>query len=176
MSSDNSPGYRAERFVAPAEQTFKLPDESSVASTEAEGVITVVKGDIKITFTPQERQIRVSPYGIVNDDRAVSDKILLISSASQLSQTDLWAALYALWLRRNEDDVAPAQLDSAIPNAAELHSYLVHSGLGWIPDASDRDVLLLSRPAFWQSAGSPLGLSWLQDPIPSTGHSASTLR
>lgn len=106
MSSTPAPvGYRAERFVAPIEQTFKLPDGSSVNSVDTEGVITVTNDNSAITFTPQDRVVRVSPYGIVNDDRAVSEAVLLISSTTPVTTRDLWVSVYALWLRRNEEDV-----------------------------------------------------------------------
>lgn len=106
MSSTTTPvGYRAERFVAPAEQIFKLPDGSSVNSVDTEGVITVTSDNSVITFAPQERVVRVSPYGIVNDDRVVSEAVLLISSTTPVTTRDLWVSVYALWLRRNEEDV-----------------------------------------------------------------------
>ncbi|KAF9031225.1 hypothetical protein BDZ89DRAFT_1101168 [Hymenopellis radicata] len=164
-------GYRAETFVAPAEQTFKLPDSSSVTSVDAEGTITVTWNESKVVFTPQERTVRVSPIGIVNENRAVSEKILLLSSPTPLTTTILWVTVYAIWLRKNEDDVAPVTIDDQISNASELNSYLLHTGLGFLPDRTDPKTFLLSRPAFWQAAGAPLGLSWLGDPIPSVTHS-----
>ncbi|KAK0448350.1 acyl-CoA N-acyltransferase [Desarmillaria tabescens] len=168
MSSTATPvGYRAEHFVAPAEQTFKLPDGSPVNSVDTEGVITVTSGNSVITFAPQERVVRVSPYGIVNDDRAVSEAVLLISSTTPVTTRDLWISVYALWLRKNEEDVVPVVIDETLSNANELQNYFTYTGLGHVPDASNPTTLLLSRPAFWQSAGAPLGLSWLRDPIPS---------
>lgn len=172
MSTQTPAGYRPETFVAPPEQTFKLPDGSSVKSVEANDVLTITKDDFVVTFTPQERLVRVSPYGIVNDDRAVSQKLLLVSSATEVSTETLWIAIYALWLRRNEDNIAPISLDPQLATLKDLRSYLIHSGLGFSPDPSQNDVILLSRPAFWQSAGAPLGLSWLRDPIPSIAHSS----
>ncbi|KAK0476425.1 acyl-CoA N-acyltransferase [Armillaria novae-zelandiae] len=155
MSSTTAPvGYRAERFVAPVEQTFKLPNGSSVNSVDTEGVITVTNDNSVIAFTPQDRVVRVSPYGIVNDDRAVSEAVLLISSTTSVTTRDLWVSVYVLWLRRNEEDVVPA-------------NYLTHTGLGYVPDTSNPTTLILSCPAFWQSAGAPHGLSWLRDPVPS---------
>lgn len=45
--------------------------------------------------------------------------------------------------------------------------YLVHTGLGFSPpDAKTPNQLLLDRAAFYQGAGAPLGLSWLQTPEP----------
>ncbi|KAG7452916.1 uncharacterized protein BT62DRAFT_34763 [Guyanagaster necrorhizus] len=168
MSSTATPaGYSAERFVAPAEQTFKLPDGSSVNSVDTEGVITITSGNSVVAFSPQERVVRVSPYGIVNEDRAVSEAVLLISSTTPVTARDLWVSIYALWLRRNEEDVAPVVIDETLFNGIELQNYLTHTGLGYVPDASDPTTLLLSRPAFWQSAGAPPGMSWLRDPIPS---------
>ncbi len=129
MSSTTTPvGYRAERFVAPAEQTFKLPDGSSVNSVDAEGVITVTGDNSVITFAPQERVVRVSPYGIVNDDRAVSEAALLISSTTPVTTRDLWVSVYALWLRRNEEDVVPVVIDEKLSNAGELQNYFTHTG------------------------------------------------
>ncbi|KAK0197491.1 acyl-CoA N-acyltransferase [Armillaria mellea] len=168
MSSTTTPvGYRAERFVAPAEQTFKLPDGSSVNSVDTERIITVTSNDSVITFAPQERVVRVSPYGIVNDDRAVSETVLLISSTTPVTTRNLWVSVYALWLRRNEEDVVPVVIDEKLSNASELQNYFTHTGLGYVPDASNPTTLLLSRAAFWQSAGAPHGLSWLRDPVPS---------
>ena len=164
--------YAPEPVEIPATLEFHLPDETAVsAALKDDGSITVtLRGEQKpvATFVALERTLRVSPHGIVNEDRAEQLPVLeLRPEVGELDTADIWASIYALWLRRAETDFLPLSL-SAAPNAL---SYLIQTGLAYVPpnDAAyvPTDVLLL-RASFWQGAGALPQLSWLRSPVPTT--------
>ena len=109
---------------------FRLPDETPVKSSQdaADGPIDIeLGGEALCSFVPQPRSLRTSPHGIVNPERAESAPILkfvLAHTRTTISKDDLWGALYGLWLRKAEDDVAPFELSDDIESAAELKDYL----------------------------------------------------
>ena len=109
---------------------FRLPDGTPVESSQAaaDGPIDIeLGGEALCSFVPQSRALRVSPHGIVNPERAEFApvlKFILTHNRVTLSRDDLWGALYGLWLRKAEDDVAPFELSDDIEDAAELRSYL----------------------------------------------------
>ncbi|KIY43684.1 hypothetical protein FISHEDRAFT_53213 [Fistulina hepatica ATCC 64428] len=170
-------GFRAEHFDPPREQVFVLPDTTPVLSIQdGDQLIVRIPSTAPspfVLFIKQERTLRISPHGIVNDDRAQHDNVLLVSApnaSAPISTADFWAALYALFIRHYEDDVVPIALDSTIPEVDDLQKYLTHTGLALCPPgAPDRLHLLLIRAAFWQGAGAPPERSWLRSPIPATG-------
>nr|Q52UT1.1 RecName: Full=Acyltransferase ato1; AltName: Full=Ferrichrome A biosynthesis cluster protein ato1 [Omphalotus olearius]AAX49354.1 putative acyltransferase [Omphalotus olearius] len=161
-------GYVREEFVAPPEHTFTLPDSTIVRSIEQDGTVEVFLAQSSAPiaiFSPHARTLRVSPHGIVNDDRAVSSPAPCFTTAEPaLSTEDAWAALYALWMRRTEKDVLPLVLDS---RTESLKPYLVQTGLAFSPpDAQSEFELLVVRAAFWQGAGAPVNRHWLQNMVP----------
>ncbi|KAJ3985382.1 putative acyltransferase [Lentinula detonsa] len=168
-------GYVHETFVAPSDHTFTLPDNITyVRSTEAEGLVQIYLRDLSAPFISLERHsrcLRTSPHGLVNDDRAVSSPAFLlkvVATGSEVSLSDVWATIYAFWIRRSEQDVVPLILDSdSLMNADEILAYLTSTGLAFYPpDAKTRFELLLVRASFWQGAGAPTDSHWLQSMIP----------
>jgi hypothetical protein len=82
---------------------------------------------LSASFVPQSRALRISPHGIVDAERAESAPILkftLAQNQTTISSDGLWAALYGLWLRKGEEDVAPFELSDDVEGAAELRDYL----------------------------------------------------
>ncbi|KAJ8078434.1 Accumulation of dyads protein 2 [Marasmius tenuissimus] len=168
-------GYVREEYVAPPDHTFTLPDHSSVKTTETDGVIEVVlPSSSVVVFEPSQRTLRTSPHGIVNDDRAVSSPAVVLKpkGPSELTIADVWAALYAFWIRRSQLEVHPLILaeSSSLKNVDEILTYLTHTGLALSPpDAQASYELLINRAAFWQGAGCPTHLHWLRTPVPFPG-------
>ncbi|KAI4528363.1 hypothetical protein K525DRAFT_184277 [Schizophyllum commune Loenen D] len=165
-------GFRPETFVAPPEQDFLLPDNTPVHVVADDNSIAISLAGAAtptIVFEKQERTLRTSPHGIVNDDRAEHAPVLLVKAPARatVARDDLWAALYALCIRRYEDDVIPAALDDSLENVDELLFYLTQTGLAFSPpDSTEPRDLLIIRAAFWQGAGAPVSRHWLRDPIP----------
>lgn len=177
VNANDPIGFRAEKFEIAVKQTFTLPDSKTVISStrEESGAVKVdLPGGFQLVFTPRTETARVSPYGIVNEDRAVRQPIQAVSTSSNLESltaTQLWIAIYALWIRNYEEDVIPVSGLSE-----DLTLYLTHSGLGFIPDhdsKTERHVLLI-RESFWQNAGAPLEFAFMRSPIPSVEHSILT--
>ena len=115
-------GFRPETFVAPPEQDFLLPDNTPVHVVADDNSIAISLAGAAtptIVFEKQERTLRTSPHGIGNDDRAEHAPVLLVKAPARatVARDDLWAALYALCIRRYEDDVIPAALDDSLENA-----------------------------------------------------------
>jgi hypothetical protein len=114
----------------PTVLTFRLPDDTPVKSSQdtADGPIDIeLGGEALCSFVPQSRALRISPHGIVDAERAESALILKFTLAQKqatISSDGLWAALYGLWLRKGEEDVAPFELSDDIEGAAELRGYL----------------------------------------------------
>ena len=110
--------------------TFCLPDDIPIKASQdaTDGPINIeLGGEPLCSFVPQSRVLRVSPHGIINQDRAESAPVLrliLVQNRTIISHDDLWGALYGLWLRKAEDDVMPFELPDDIEKAAELRSYL----------------------------------------------------
>jgi hypothetical protein len=110
--------------------TFRLPDDTPVKSSQdtADGPIDIaLDGEALCSFVPQSRALRISPHGIVDAERAESAPILkftLAQNQTTISSDGLWAALYGLWLRKGEEDVAPFELSDDVEGAAELRGYL----------------------------------------------------
>ena len=110
--------------------TFRLPDDTPAKSSQdaADGPINIeLAGKPLCSFVPQTRTLQISPHGVVNEDRAESAPVLrlvLAQNQTTISHDDLWGALYGLWLRKAEDDVAPFELSDDIEKAVELRSYL----------------------------------------------------
>ena len=110
--------------------TFRLPDDTPAKSSQdaADSPINIeLDGKLLCSFIPQSRALRVSPHGIVNEDRAESAPVLrlvLVQNRTTISNDDLWGALYGLWFRKAEDDLVPFELSGDIGNAIELRSYL----------------------------------------------------
>lgn len=127
--SQNQFGPTFEPEPIPDSLAFRLPNgKPTVASEAAPGSEITVDLDGKplCAFAPQGRNVRISPYGIVNDDRAQSAPVLrliLAEGRTSLSDDDIWAALYGLWLRKPEDDVLPFEL-AGVDNAASIWNYL----------------------------------------------------
>ena len=114
----------------PPALTFRLPDDTPINSSQdaADGPINIeLDGNPLCSFVPQSCTLQISPHGIVNQDRAESAPVLrlvLAQNRAIFSYDDLWGALYGLWLRKAEDDVAPFELLDDIEKAVELRSYL----------------------------------------------------
>lgn len=114
----------------PQKLSFRLPDGTPVTSEEASpgaAIAIELDGTPLGAFAPQERTLRVSPFGIVNDDRAQSAPVLRFVPAegrTSISNGDLWASLYGLWLRKPDDDVVPFELTESVENAVNLRNYL----------------------------------------------------
>ncbi|KAL0578433.1 Accumulation of dyads protein 2 [Marasmius crinis-equi] len=168
-------GYVREEYVAPADHTFTLPDQSSVRTTETEGVIEVVlPSSHTVIFESSQRSLRTSPHGIVNDDRVVSNPAVVFKpkEPSELTIADVWISLYAFWIRRSQLEVHPLILadSAALKNVDEILPYLTSTGLAFSPpDAQTPYELLIVRASFWQGAGAPTHLHWLCTPVPSPG-------
>lgn len=159
----------------PAEQTFTLADGVSVHVAQADdGSVTVaLAGSPLVAFERQDRKVRTSLFGVVNDDRAVHGPVLLLKSIANdqpatISTDDIWAAIYALWIRYKDEEVLPAALDNgSIKNVDEVRRYLIHTGLAFVaPDSENDQDLLLVRASLWQGAGAPLSRHWLRTLVP----------
>lgn len=158
----------------PAEQTFTLADGVSAHVVQSDnGSVTVsLSGAPLVLFERQDRKIRISLFGVVNDERAIHAPVLLLKSATGQSATisidDVWAALYALWIRYQTEEVLPLSLDSnSVANHDEIRRYLTHTGLAFdAPEDDGAHDLLLVRASLWQGAGAPLSRRWLRTPVP----------
>jgi hypothetical protein len=132
-------GLIFEPMPVPEELHFRLPDETPVLSKLVDGptssqdtatkvprtlpIAILVSGKPLLTFKQTERRLRVSPYGVVNDDRAVTDAVLSVqvdSASGTISTREFWAAIYGLWLRRTQDDVLPIELSGL----GDIYDYL----------------------------------------------------
>ncbi|RDB23738.1 putative lysine N-acyltransferase C17G9.06c [Hypsizygus marmoreus] len=91
-----------------------------------------------------------------------------------ISVADVWAGVYALFTLYRTNEHIPIRL-IAIPNADEVHQYLLQAGLGRLsrssktPELADKTIFL-SRAAFWQGAGTTgyHDRGWLPSSAPST--------
>ena len=179
----------------PLKETFTLPDLTPVQFDEDEQTHHI---KISLGLSPEEKQdnsharfprskeeleatlqpiIEFIPLGRkakashlqVKEDRATLTEVLEIkASAGHVSFKDLWSALYAFWIRRDEHERYPILIGSSFPNRIDIVRYFLHCGLGLrYPDAQSEFDIVLDRSAFWQGAGSPLSRSWLRAPEPS---------
>ena len=136
------------------------------------------------------RVAKTSVHGIVNEDRATRQHVWLlrIFDFGDL-QRSLFAAVYPcesdfllfdnceealhqlsaslpqVWIRHKRSDRLPVQLSEEHP---ELITMIMSNGLGFT-SPTDSDLILLDRNAFWQGAGVPRDLHWLQTAVPATG-------
>jgi hypothetical protein len=130
--SQNQFGPTFEPEAIPESLSFRLPNGTPVVTAEAApgSKITIdFDGKPLCAFALQDRSIRVSPYGIVNHDRAQSVPVLrliLAEGRTSLSNHDIWVALYGLWLRNPEEDVLPFEL-TGVDDAARIYNYLSES-------------------------------------------------
>ena len=137
--------------------TFRLPDDTTVKSSQgtADGPIDIeLDGEALCSFVPQSRALRISPHGIVNAERAESAPILKFTPAQNqtiISSDGLWVALYGLWLRKGEEDVAPFGLSDDVGGAAELRGYLgkLSDKISWLGEACDSISFVLSSSFYW---------------------------
>lgn len=157
----------------PSEQTFTLADGVSahVIQSENGSIAVSLSGTPLVSFERQDRTVRTSLFGVVNDERAVHAPVLLLKSTAGQSATisidDVWAAIYALWIRYQNEEVLPLSLHSdSIANADEIRRYLTHTGLAYEAPESEAGDLLLVRASLWQGAGAPLSRRWLRTPVP----------
>jgi hypothetical protein len=164
---------------APPEQSFFLPDDTKIRVSESDDKIDVyLSGKPVAVFERQSRKLPTSfPVGVVNDDRVAETAVLLLRATSQitLASQDLWAVLYALWIRRTTEDLVPISFDQdTLQNAEELKSYLILTGLGFAPKEQgvELDVLLV-RASFWQGAGTSPERHWLRSPVPNSAISTT---
>ncbi|QRW00158.1 GNAT family acetyltransferase [Ceratobasidium sp. AG-Ba] len=167
---DSTQPRPAEEAPIPAEQSFTLADGTSVhvAQSDDGSVAVTLSSTHLASLERQERTIRTSLYGVVNDDREIQAPILLLKlpQPANISIDDLWAAIYALWIRYQGEEVLPLALDSvSITNVDEVRRYLVHTGLAFDSPTSQGDLLLV-RAALWQGAGAPLSRHWLRALVP----------
>jgi N5-hydroxy-L-ornithine N5-transacylase len=171
-SAADSPGFQAANFDIPREQSFTLPDGKTWIKSiqNDESTLTISVGEnVKVSLHKQEKKLRTSPPGIVNDDRAEHAEIWLLknSAAGKLGAESLWSAIYDVWIRNYEKDVLPFTLcTETVSDASDLTTYLIHTGLAYTLEDGATELLLI-RATFWQSAGSPPSLAWLRSPVPS---------
>ncbi|KAG8678573.1 hypothetical protein FRC08_017661, partial [Ceratobasidium sp. 394] len=147
---DSAPPKPVQEEPIPAEQTFTLADGVSlhVVQSDDGSVVVALSSTPLVAFARQERTIRTSLFGVVNDDREVQAPVLLLKSAadkpSSVATDDLWAAIYALWIRYQNEEVLPLALDSdSITNIDEIRRYLTHTGLAFDSPTSKGDLLLV---------------------------------
>ncbi|CAE6503304.1 unnamed protein product [Rhizoctonia solani] len=172
---DSAPPKPDHEEHIPAEQTFILADGVSthVAQSDDGSVTVALSGSPLVLFERQDRKVRTSLFGVVNDDRAVHAPVLLLKSTANnlpatISIDNAWVALYALWIRYKDEEVLPLALDpESLKNVDEIRRYLVHTGLAFeAPGNDDKQDLLLVRASLWQGAGAPLSRHWLRTPVP----------
>ncbi|KAJ9480425.1 Aerobactin siderophore biosynthesis protein, partial [Pseudozyma hubeiensis] len=176
-------------FLARGEHTFTLPgrktlakvqvdvdaesDEQALDAVEASIVISLAQ-DGEANFAPVARWVKLdrlaktSLHGVVNEDRATYQhawSFELLDGGVE-PQRALWAAVYSFWIRHKRSDRLAVFLQGA--RAVEQRSHMIQVGLGFA-SPTETDLILLDRNAFWQAAGAPCDLHWLQSPIPSSG-------
>ncbi|KAJ3918623.1 putative acyltransferase [Lentinula edodes] len=173
-------GYVREEFVTSPDHTFTLPDGMHVRSTDMEGLIQIYLRNLSTPFASLEihsRSLQTSPHGTVNSDRVEHSPAFLLKAVttSPVSLSDVWAILYALWMRRSDKEVIPLVLASDhLTNVDETLAYLTSTGLAFCPpDAETRYELLLIRASFWQGAGAPVDKHWLRTMVPRPSVSAT---
>ncbi|KAG8748722.1 hypothetical protein FRC10_000113 [Ceratobasidium sp. 414] len=173
---DSTPPKPAQEEPVPAEQTFTLADGAAVhvAQSDDGSVAVSLSGAPFVVFGRQERTVRTSPFGVVNDDREVQAPVLLLKSVADkpanIATDDFWAALYALWIRHQNEEVLPLALDrDSVTNIDEIRRYLTLTGLAFDSPTSKSDLLLV-RASLWQGAGAPLSRHWLRT-LPAPGES-----
>ncbi|KAF9231745.1 acyl-CoA N-acyltransferase [Melanogaster broomeanus] len=90
---------------------------------------------------------------------------------------DLWAIIYALFVRHREQETIPIVFSHEVGNHMKLRSHVLYTGLGRIALSShgSQEDLFLSRAAFWQGASTHgyHGCGWLP-PSSSLTHHAAT--
>ncbi|KAF9218910.1 hypothetical protein BS17DRAFT_790491 [Gyrodon lividus] len=100
------------------------------------------------------------------------------SSSRQMTVQDVWATIYALFIRHHEQETIPIVFSPTIQNHPEFRSYILRSGLGRtaISGYASQEDLFLSRAAFWQGAGTHgyHGRGWLPPSSTSTQYAASS--
>ncbi|KAG9103235.1 hypothetical protein FRC06_011657, partial [Ceratobasidium sp. 370] len=169
---ESTPPKPAQEEPIPPEQVFTLADGASVrvAQSDDGSVAVSLSGTPLVAFERQERTIRTSLFGVVNDDREVQAPVLLLKPAADkpasIATDDFWVAVYALWIRYQNEEVLPLALDSdSVANVNDIRRYLTHTGLAFDSPTSKGDLLLV-RASLWQGAGAPLSRHWLRTPIP----------
>ncbi|UZJ53871.1 hypothetical protein CBS101457_003191 [Exobasidium rhododendri] len=177
----------------PLQETFTLPDLTPISVHETKDqkiVVSIGEGVTNthdfptfkskhelegqqlrpiIEFVPiSGRRSQVSLHGVVNDDRVKDEQVWeMIALDEKVNFEDIWSALYAFWIRRDEHDNFPIQVGKSFTNAEKVFRYLTYTALGiHAPDAKDDHEVLLNRSTFWQGAGAPLSRSWLRSPQP----------
>ena len=151
---------------ARSDVSFVLPDRKTRVAITGDGpsYVVTIAGTPAARWTEGEA-VRVSP-AMVQDERASMAPVLQLEMTGADARLEaVWTAIYALWLHplHRDDDIIPA----AVPHA--LVDYLCCTGLARIsPFAAEYNaspgssLLWLAHEAFWQGAGAPDSLSWLQ--------------
>ncbi|KAH8830059.1 acyl-CoA N-acyltransferase [Flagelloscypha sp. PMI_526] len=207
VPSHQPSGFRPEYFTPRSTQDFVLPDGLTWvrSAVQTDGTVNVYAplqtssaAPPTVTIAPDSasRSLRISPYGIVNDDRAETSVVLNILGDS-LDLSTFWAVLYAIHLRyatpNPESFVELIPLSIAgLSNRTQLYEYVTHTGLAFAPlpqsvspeyvpvsvfDASDpedapekdgvyRWDILFVSSAFFQGAGAPPEFHFLRVPTP----------
>lgn len=166
---------------------FKLPDSKTQVwiedvghDTKAGATYAIGSGDALLAhWTTDGTSTRVSP-AMINDDRAQLGPVRHLQIAndatdaltpfgSDCKDRELviaWVAVYALWLHPHlrEDDLIAISSDNA-----RVCEYMRCTGLAVIspfsPSAetdANKAIYWVQREAFWQGAGAPDSLHWLQ--------------
>ncbi|TKY89364.1 hypothetical protein EX895_001895 [Sporisorium graminicola] len=176
-------------FLARGEHLFTLPDRQvrvkvqvNVEADSDEDAIDASETTITISIAQAEqdafnavarwvkldRLAKTSLHGVVNEDRATFQHAWAFELLNETSDSHrvIWAAIYAFWIRHKWSDRLAVLFQGY--GAAEQRSHVVAVGLGSV-SPTDTDLILLDRNAFWQGAGAPAHLHWLQTPVPSSG-------
>lgn len=76
-------------------------------------------------------------------------------SVQRINLPNMWAVIYALFTKYHEQETIPIVLSADISNGADLHSYILRSGLGRTSPSRviSQEHLFLMRATFWQGAG-----------------------
>ncbi|PWN51468.1 hypothetical protein IE53DRAFT_410146 [Violaceomyces palustris] len=160
---------------------FTLPDKTSVQVDVEDEEGQLIKVRIEdgskgwITFEEsQDRSERVSLHGVVQDHRAVKEKVWSIRVETETEEVEelVWAGLYAFWIRQKKFERLPAIIvgqkaeADGVTNQDRIHEYLTETGLGFLsPDWREGEgerLLLLDRSSFWQGAGASIKRHWNQ--------------
>ncbi|SJX61516.1 related to N6-hydroxylysine acetyl transferase [Sporisorium reilianum f. sp. reilianum] len=177
-------------FLARGERVFTLPgrqvrvrvqvdveaesDEDAIDASETTITISIAKPeqdafDAVARWIKLDRLAKTSLHGVVNEDRATFQHAWAFELLGECKdpRRAIWAAIYAFWIRHKRSDRLPVLLQGA--NAKQQQCYLIEVGLGFA-SPTETDLILLDRNAFWEGAGAPADLDWLQTPVPSSGH------